>query len=66
MSQVEGWAATAGVLQKPDGTAGESVNLLGPPPDSTLVDPVVLEGRWIQPGDKAVIVVNERFRETNP
>ncbi len=66
VSQVEGWAAMAGVLQKPDGTAGESVNLLGPPSASTLVDPVVLEGRWIQPGDKAVIVVNERFRETFP
>jgi putative ABC transport system permease protein len=66
VSQVEGWAATAGVLQKSDGTAGESVNLLGPPSNSSLVDPVVLEGRWIQPGDEAVIVVNERFRESFP
>lgn len=63
---VEGWAATAGVLQNPDGTAGESVNLLAPPSDSTLVDPVVLEGRWIQPGDESVVVVNERFREAYP
>jgi putative ABC transport system permease protein len=52
VSNVEGWAASGGVLQKPDGTAGESVTLLAPPSDSTLVDPLVLEGRWILPGDK--------------
>ncbi len=66
VSHVEGWAATAGVLQNPDGTAGESVNLLAPPSESDLVDPVVQEGRWIQPGDGAVVVVNERFREAYP
>ena len=66
VSHVEGWAAMAGVLQKPDGKAGESVNLLAPPSGSNLVEPVVLEGRWIQPGDKSVVVVNERFRETFP
>jgi putative ABC transport system permease protein len=66
VNNVEGWAASGGVLQKPDGTAGESVTLLAPPSDSTLVDPVVLEGRWIQPGDDNVVVVNERFREAYP
>jgi putative ABC transport system permease protein len=40
--------------------------LLAPPADSRLVDPVILEGRWFRPGDDAVIVVNERFRETFP
>ncbi|MGB7537275.1 MAG: FtsX-like permease family protein [Anaerolineales bacterium] len=63
---VEGWAATAAVLVKSDGTAGESVSLLAPPAGSRLVDPVLLEGRWFQTGDDAVIVVNERFRETFP
>ena len=66
VSHVEGWAATAGVLQNSDGTTGESVNLLAPPSNSGLVEPVVLEGRWIQPGDEGVVVVNERFREAYP
>jgi putative ABC transport system permease protein len=63
---VEGWAATAAVLVKSDGTPGESVSLLAPPEGSRMVDPVILEGRWFQPGDDAAIVVNERFRETFP
>jgi putative ABC transport system permease protein len=66
VSDVEGWAATAAVLVKSDGTPGESVSLLAPPADSTLVNPVILEGRWFRPGDDGVIVVNERFRETFP
>jgi putative ABC transport system permease protein len=66
VAHVEGWAATAAVLVKSDGTPGESVSLLAPPADSRLVDPVILEGRWFRPGDDAAIVVNERFRETFP
>jgi putative ABC transport system permease protein len=66
VADVEGWAATAAVLVKADGTPGDSVSLLAPPADSTLVNPVILEGRWLRPGDDGSIVVNERFRETFP
>jgi putative ABC transport system permease protein len=66
VGHVESWAATAVVLVKSDGTPGESVSLLAPPSGSRLVNPVILEGRWLQPGDDASIVVNERFRETFP
>jgi putative ABC transport system permease protein len=63
---VEGWGAASAVLIREDGSNGESVGLLAPPVDSPLVNPVLLEGRWLQPGDGAAIVVNERFRETYP
>jgi putative ABC transport system permease protein len=66
VAHVEGWAETAAVLVKSDGTPGESVSLLAPPAGSRLVNPVLLEGRWLQPGDEGSVVVNERFRETFP
>jgi putative ABC transport system permease protein len=66
VAHVEGWAATGAVLMKSDGTPGESVSLLAPPSGSELVNPVILEGRWLRPGDDGSIVVNERFRETFP
>jgi putative ABC transport system permease protein len=66
VGHVEGWAATGGVLVKPDGTAGETVSLLAPPGGSTLVDPVLTSGRWVRAGDMEAIVVNERFREVYP
>lgn len=64
--EVEGWAATAGELFLPDGSRGESTIIMAPPADSKLVEPVLLEGRWVQPGDENAIVVNERFSETYP
>ncbi len=66
IAEVEGWAAAAGKLALPDGSQGESLHLLAPPAGSRLVDPIVLEGRWVKAGDKNAIVVNERFRETFP
>jgi putative ABC transport system permease protein len=43
------------------GEAAESVELIGAPPDSNLIQPVLLEGRWLIPGDRNAIVLNEAF-----
>ncbi|MCE1254943.1 MAG: FtsX-like permease family protein [Anaerolineae bacterium] len=45
---------------------GESVSLLAPPADSKMVEPVMLEGRWLVPGDENAIVVNENFKGRFP
>jgi putative ABC transport system permease protein len=66
VGEVEGWAAASGELILPDGSTGESTTIIGPPASSKLVVPVLLDGRWIQPGDENVIVVNERFIESYP
>ncbi len=63
---VEGWAAGAGEIIMPDGSTGETISLLGPPSNSTLVEPVLLEGRWVIPGDRNAIALNERFIELFP
>lgn len=64
--QVEGWASAPAEIVMPDGSAGESMGLLAPPSDSTLVKPTLLAGRWIIPGDINAIVLNERFSELLP
>ena len=63
---VEAWAASSAELIMPDGSVGERISLLAPPSDSKLVNPVLLEGRWLIPGDQNAIAVNERFREVFP
>jgi putative ABC transport system permease protein len=63
---VEAWSSSQAELIMPDGTTGEKMSLLGPPLDSKLIDPAMLEGRWLQPGDSNAITVNERFREIFP
>ncbi len=59
--QVEGWAAAPAEIVMPDGSSGETISLLAPPSNSTLVKPVLLQGRWIIPDDMNAIVLNERF-----
>jgi putative ABC transport system permease protein len=63
---VEGWAGAGSELVLEEGTAGVSVSLLAPPSDSTLVRPVMLTGRWIQPGDRNAIVLNDLFSTRFP
>jgi putative ABC transport system permease protein len=61
ISRVEGWASARAELILEDGTAGDQVRLLAPPVGSSLIKPVLIEGRWIQPGDENAIVLNELF-----
>jgi putative ABC transport system permease protein len=49
-----------------DGSSGQSVALVAPPVNSPLVKPVLLQGRWIQAGDRNSIVLNELFLSTYP
>ncbi len=63
---VEGWAAAPAEVILADGTTGESISLLAPPSTSTLVEPVLLEGRWIIPGDRNAIALSERFKDLLP
>jgi putative ABC transport system permease protein len=63
---VEGWSAAGAELVFPDGRAGEAVSILAPPGNSKLVDPVVLEGRWIRADDTNAIALNERFISVFP
>ncbi len=66
VAAVEGWAAAQGEIVFADGTTGETVSILGPPADTRLVEPTLMEGEWIQPGDRYTITLNENFRARFP
>ena len=66
VGSVEAWSSSEAELVLPDGSIGERISLLAPPSGSKLVNPVILEGRWLEPGDTNAITVNERFREVFP
>ncbi|NTV37132.1 MAG: FtsX-like permease family protein, partial [Anaerolineaceae bacterium] len=66
VGSVEAWSGARSELILEDGTPGDLVNVLAPPADSTLVNPILIEGRWIQPGDTNAIVLSELFRSRFP
>jgi hypothetical protein len=52
--------ALANVVLK-DGYVGETVQILAAPAESKLIEPILLEGRWLVPDDQNAIVINEIF-----
>ena len=49
-----------------DGSPSDAIGLIAPPADSTLIDPTLLAGRWLLPGDERAITVNEAFWDESP
>jgi len=66
VSMVEGWMFARTELILEDGSIGESVSLLAPPAESPLIEPILLEGRWITPGDRNAAALSELFKEKFP
>jgi putative ABC transport system permease protein len=66
VKMVEGWAIGAGQMILPDGQSGETVLIQGPPENSKLVEPMVIRGRWLLPGDRNAVALNELFLERFP
>ena len=59
VKQVEGWQFMAGELLYPDGTVAENVNLLAPPAQTELVNPILASGRWLRADDVRKLVISE-------
>jgi putative ABC transport system permease protein len=57
----ESWRFSSARRLRADGTESENVILYAAPPDSALVNPNVIEGRWLVPEDENGIVVNTLF-----
>ena len=66
ITQVEGWAFTNAEVLYPDGLAADNLFILAPPVESTLVEPILVSGRWLQPGDTKAITVSESLLEKFP
>lgn len=66
VSYIEGWlAATAEIMDEND-HAEEKVQIIAPPADSQLIEPDMVAGRWIQPGDKRTIALADSILDQYP
>ncbi|HEX9012082.1 MAG TPA: FtsX-like permease family protein, partial [Anaerolineaceae bacterium] len=61
IADVEGWGQTRCEVVLADGKVGDSLLLLAPPAGSRMIQPVMLSGRWLLPGDHRAVALSERF-----
>jgi putative ABC transport system permease protein len=55
---VETWGFGTARRIRPDETESDSIIVYAPRPDSNMLNPTLLEGRWLQEGDTNALVVN--------
>jgi len=66
ISSVEGWLNYTGTLITDKDETGTQISLAGIPPDTTLITPLISEGRWLTTGDENAIVVSNFFLDILP
>ncbi len=66
VTEVEGWTFARTELVLEDGSIGESITMLAPPAGSNLIEPIIIKGRWIAPGDRNAVTLSEMFLEAFP
>src|SRR5690606_30043300 len=59
VEKIEGWQFMSAELLYPDDTVAENVNLLAPPANTELVNPILASGRWVRPEDVRRLVISE-------
>ncbi|VBB05112.1 abc transporter permease protein domain [Lucifera butyrica] len=68
---VECWGRTSGRVladDRPEAKteASKNVFILAPPPDTRMIQPRVIAGRWLLPGDESALVVNTTMLKDSP
>lgn len=58
---VEGWLEFPGTLKTSKEDSGTQILFVAPPSDSKVIDPIITEGRWLQPGDENAIVIGNHL-----
>jgi len=62
----EDWGSSRGMIMNDNGEFTSTYRLLSPPDNSTMIEPQILEGRWISPHDTNQVVVGHSFFENEP
>ena len=56
---VEGWQFVSGELLDKNGEVLENLNMFGPPANSQLIEPLLVQGRWIRADDVRKLAISE-------
>jgi len=65
-TEIEGWQFSSGELMDEQKNVLENITLLGPPAGSKLVQPLLVEGRWLRADDVRKMAVSESLKQSFP
>ncbi|MBL7162797.1 MAG: FtsX-like permease family protein [Anaerolineales bacterium] len=63
---MEGWAVSSIEVLAPDDSVIENIQIMAPPADTELVDPDMVAGRWVLPGERKALVVSDSIYDFYP
>jgi putative ABC transport system permease protein len=66
VKDAEGWQFISIELLNPDGSVAENANVLAPPAESKLVNPLMTAGRWIRKDDVRKLAISEAALDPFP
>jgi putative ABC transport system permease protein len=66
VTAVESWGGTNTYRLRPDGSEGKVFEIVSLPPTTQMLQPQVVQGRWLLPGDKNALVLNTFVLQDEP
>jgi len=66
VTNAEGWGFTVARYVRPDDTESDNLYLIAPPAGTPLLDPPVIAGRRLRPGDTDAIIVSPGLLANEP
>ena len=66
VEDIEAWSGASAEVLDPSGDVVENLLIIAPPADSALLDPEMVAGRWLLPGDGKAIVISDAIWDTIP
>jgi len=66
VTSVEGWAGVGTEIWDEDDNVLDNMSVIAPPADTALLDPDIVAGRWLLPGEEKAIVVSDSIYELYP
>ncbi len=62
----EAWGFRNVYRVRPDASESDSIQMIAPQPDTQLLSPTLLEGRWLLPDDENAVVMNTDLLDDEP
>jgi putative ABC transport system permease protein len=66
VADAESWTGNTARRMRPDGHEGPNIYVLGAPAGTNLIQPTLIEGRWLLPDDRNAIVLNTEVIKEEP